>query len=132
MENIGAVKLVNVISILFYFICINFIDIFKNLHRNIYSYRRVKQGIFQSRRIFQELGHFDKQSSTTQKRKAQRGKIFGVFPWKLKNCACLILHLLAEWTIIFVRGRNFCIMLTLTKFAKQLNLQKCISKICSP
>ena len=38
-------------------------------------------GIFQGRGVFLELGHFDKQSSTTRKRKTQ-GKITDFFTWK--------------------------------------------------
>ena len=37
--------------------------------------------------VFLELGHFDKLSSKTRKRKAPLGKIFGFFPLEsLKNC----------------------------------------------
>ena len=45
------------------------------------------QGILKSRRVFLELGYFNKQSSTTQKRKFRAGKYLRFFPLEtLKNC----------------------------------------------
>ena len=41
------------------------------------------QEFFRARKFFWNKGHFDKQSSTTRKRKVPLGKIFGFFSWKL-------------------------------------------------
>ena len=68
----------------------------KNIRYIFKKYRRVTRNFLGQESLI-ELGHFDKQSSPTRKRKARQGKISDLFPCKLLKIALYMKNFTYRW-----------------------------------